>query len=301
MTIDIIFCKIKGSLDNTFLEDTMRKYVVKKILSNNVLLVGENEKEYILVGKGVGFAKKKDMILEDLENVENTFISLSGLDKYQYEDLLSKVDEKIVAITEEIIGMASKELGETLNPHIHTGLIDHVNFAIKRLEEGIEIVNPFLMETKIMYPKEFSIAEKSVNLLKERLNIKIPDAEIGFIAFHIHGGRSDKSKASALKNTKLVNQVVRYMENKLEIRLKENSLDYTRFIAHLMGVIDRVENKKYLKNILLPKLKEEFGFEYKIAYDISKMIEKELNVKVPEDEIGYIMLHLYKLNNLKDR
>lgn len=279
----------------------MRKYVVKKVLSNNTILVSENEKEYILMGKGVGFGKKKDMIIEDIENIENTFVSLAGLDKNQYEKLLSQIDDKIVAITEEIIYMASKELGEELNPHIHIGLMDHINFAIKRLQEGIEIVNPFLMETKVMYPKEFNISEKGVNILREKLGVEIPDAEIGFIAFHIHGGRTDKSNNYAMKNTKLVKIIVKYVENKLEIDLKENHLDYTRFVVHLMGVLDRAENRRYLKNILLPTLREEFAFEYKIAYDISKIIEKEISLKVNEDEIGHITLHMYKLNNLKTK
>ncbi|SHK02399.1 BglG family transcription antiterminator [Tepidibacter formicigenes] len=275
----------------------MSRYIVKRVLSNNAILVSESEKEYILLGKGVGFSKKKGMVLENIENVENTFVSLAGVDKDQYEDLLSQVDDEIVAISEEIIYMASKELGEELNPHIHIGLIDHINFAIKRLKEGIEIVNPFLMETKLMYPKEYSISEKGVNILKKRLGIQIPDAEIGFIAFHIHGGRINKSRSGALKNTKLVNLIVKYIEDRLKINLSKDSLDYNRFIAHLMGVLDRVKNKKYLKNVLLPKLKEEFAFEYKIAYDISKIIQNELKLKVPEDEVGYITLHIYKLNN----
>jgi transcriptional antiterminator len=279
------------------LEDRMSRYIVKRVLSNNAILVSESEKEYILLGKGVGFSKKKGMVLENIENVENTFVSLAGVDKDQYEDLLSQVDDEIVAISEEIIYMASKELGEELNPHIHIGLIDHINFAIKRLKEGIEIVNPFLMETKLMYPKEYSISEKGVNILKKRLGIQIPDAEIGFIAFHIHGGRINKSRSGALKNTKLVNLIVKYIEDRLKINLSKDSLDYNRFIAHLMGVLDRVKNKKYLKNVLLPKLKEEFAFEYKIAYDISKIIQNELKLKVPEDEVGYITLHIYKLNN----
>ncbi|SHH13009.1 BglG family transcription antiterminator [Tepidibacter thalassicus] len=275
----------------------MRKYVVKKILSNNAILVSENEKEYILLGKGVGFSKKRGMVLENIENVENTFVSLTGEDKDQYESLLSKVDKEVLSLVEEIIYMASRELNEELNPHIHIGLVDHINFAIKRLKEGIEIVNPFLMETKLMYPEEYSIAEKAVNILKQKLGIQIPDAEIGFIAFHIHGGRVNKSRSGALKNAKLINLIVKYIEDKLKINLRKDSLDYHRFVTHLMGVLDRVKNKKYLKNVLLPKLKEEFIVEYKIAYDISKIIQNELKLKVPEDEIGYMTLHIYKLNN----
>ncbi|OPJ56823.1 BglG family transcription antiterminator [Alkalithermobacter paradoxus] len=273
----------------------MKKYIIKKVLSNNVILVTCEDKEYILVGKGVGFGKKKDTILQNIENVENTFISLEGLDKEEYESLLSKVDKKIAAITEEIIAMISTSLQGYLNPNIHIGLIDHISFAIKRLQENIEIVNPFLLETKILYPKEYELAEKAVEMLRQKLDIKIPDAEIGFIALHIRGARSGYDKTTALKKTKLVNTVVKYVEETLNIHLKKEGFDYIRFITHLRGVIGRIENQKLLNNPMLDRIKEEFSSQYSISCNISNIIEKELNLKAPEDEIGYMALHIYKL------
>ncbi|EOD01498.1 BglG family transcription antiterminator [Caldisalinibacter kiritimatiensis] len=271
------------------------EYKIIKPLSNNVVLANKEDKNYVLLGKGIGFGKKKNMILKDSDNIEKIFISLDDFNLIEYENLLSKVDPKILELTERIISMVSKELKENLNPHIHIGLIDHINFAIKRLEEGIEIVNPFLFETKLLYPQEYKLAEKAVNILRENLNIKIPDAEIGFITFHIYGARKNKVKRDAFKNSKIVSKIIDYTQRKLQIDLSKGSFDYIRFVMHLKGVLNRLNEGKCIENVLLQKVKDEFKYEYKIAYDISKIIENDLRIKVPDDEIGYIALHLHKL------
>ncbi|QXM05343.1 BglG family transcription antiterminator [Crassaminicella indica] len=279
----------------------MEKYVIKKILSNNVVLVENQNQNYILVGKGIGFGKKKGFVLENPQVIEEKFISLKGLSENEYESFLSKIDPKIIELVEKIMVMIKKELGKELNPNVHVGLIDHINFAIKRLKEGIEIVNPFLFETKLLYPTEYDLAEKAVDILKNHLNIDIPEAEIGFLALHIYGGRENKSKKEALKNSKMLNTILNYIEKKFDMHIEKNSFDYKRFIMHLRGVIDRVVNHKTIENILLSKVKEDLMIEFKVAYDLSKIMEKTLKINIPESEIGYIAMHLHRLNSQKSR
>ncbi|MBZ2175369.1 PRD domain-containing protein [Schnuerera sp. xch1] len=273
----------------------MEKYQILKILSNNVVLVEKHSKDYILVGKGIGFGKKKGQSINNTQAIENAFISLEAVDSGELNDIISNVDPKIIELTQKIVSMVANETNKELNPHFHLGLIDHINFAIKRLKEGIEIVNPFLSETKLLYPMEYDLAKRSVKLLKENLNIDIPEAEIGFIAFHIYGA-NNKSKNDALENSKIINKIIHFVEIKLNLNLDENSLDYTRFVTHLRGILDR-SKKKYIENIFLKQIKKDIIYEYKIAYDISEIIKKDLNIKITEDEIGFIAIHLYKLNN----
>lgn len=275
----------------------MEKYTIQKILSNNVVLVENKNQSYVLVGKGIGFGKKKGFVIENLKNIEEKFISLKGLNENEYEKFLTKVDPKIIELVEEIMEMVKSELGKGLNPNVHVGLIDHVNFAIKRLKEGIEIVNPFLLETKILYPVEYKLAEKAVQILKENLKIDIPEAEIGFLALHIYGGRGDQTKNEALENSKMINTIVSYVEKKFDIHLDKNAFNYSRFILHLRGVMDRVSNHKTIENVLLEKVKDELRYEFKVAYDISKIMEKTLRVRVPESEVGYIALHLHRIRS----
>ncbi|ABR47463.1 transcriptional antiterminator, BglG [Alkaliphilus metalliredigens QYMF] len=160
-------------------------YYVEKILNNNVVIAEKDNLQYILVGKGLGFGKKaRDTIHKN--DVERAFVSI--------EELNIKGDE-IVGVSEEIIVMAEKQLGESLGDKVHTGLIDHIHFAINRIQEGINISNPFLNETKALYPVEFSIASQAVALLCVRLGIDVPQDEIGFIALHIRANRKNLKKS----------------------------------------------------------------------------------------------------------
>ncbi|MBS4537246.1 PRD domain-containing protein [Clostridium sp. D2Q-11] len=273
----------------------MEEYLITKILSNNVVLVTKQNKDFILVGKGIGFGKKKGQFISNLKDIENTFVSLEGINSGEYKDLLSKVDPQIIELTQDIVKMVSEEIDENLNPHFHLGLIDHINFAIKRLKEGIEIVNPFLSETKLLYPKEFGLAQRSVKILRNNLNIDIPEAEVGFITFHIYGATNDKTKNDAFKNSKIISKIIQFIQRKLEINLDKNSFNYVRFVSHIRGVLDRIKRNKTVTNVFLNQLKNDLSYEFKVAYDISKIIENDLKIKVPEDEIGFIALHLYKL------
>ncbi|HBW12987.1 MAG TPA: PRD domain-containing protein [Proteiniclasticum sp.] len=277
----------------------MKSYLVKKTFNNNAVLVSLGQNEYILIGKGIGFNKKKGSILLESNLIENVFIQVDETNKNQYEHLLETTDEKIVRIVEEIVSMAEKELGETLHVNIHFGLIDHINFALSRIREGIEIVNPFLLETRMLYKKEFAIAEKAVEILKEQMNIEIPESEIGFITFHIHGGRMGGKKSDSLSYVKAISQVVPYIEDKLGLTLEENSFDSVRLVSHLRGLIERCVKNETIENLLLDKMKKDFPFEYKISENIGLLLKKNIGIVVPENEIGYIALHLYKLNHSK--
>ena len=67
----------------------------------------------------------------------------------------------------------------------------------------MEIKNPFLIETKTLYPKEFSLAEMVANKIEYYSKVKIPKGEIGFIALHIHSAINDGEISNTIKNTYL--------------------------------------------------------------------------------------------------
>lgn len=157
-------------------------YIINKTLNNNVVIATKNDLKYILVGKGIGFAKKENDIINDENSIEKIFVSL---DVFSNKD----IDEAILGVTQEIIAIAENDLGENLNSRIHVGLTDHIHFAIKRIYDGINITNPFLSQTKALYEEEYNIAAKAVELIRERIGVDIPEDEIGFIALHIRASR----------------------------------------------------------------------------------------------------------------
>ena len=130
------------------------KFIIKKVFNNNVILAEKNsiEGELIFVGKGIGFSYKKgDKFFKSELKIDKEFSPLQGEKRENYIQLLEEVDSKVIGVTEEIIAMVSSELGEELNQHIRIGLTDHIAFSLKRIQDGIEVANPFLAETRTLY------------------------------------------------------------------------------------------------------------------------------------------------------
>lgn len=61
---------------------------------------------------------------------------------------------------------------------------------------------------------------------------------------------------------------------------------------HLNSSIIRIKNNKTIINYNLSNIKKEFSKEFEISKELAIMIEKEFNVTMPEDEIGFITMFL---------
>lgn len=275
----------------------MEGYIVTKVLSNNVVITQKDEEIFVLTGKGIGFGKKKGDPITEKDIIEQKFIQIKSEFKENYNRILTTVEKEIIAVSEEIIKLAVDRIGKELNSHIHIGLTDHINFAIKRMQEGINIVNPFDMEIKTMYPTEYAIAEEALELIKKRLDISLPESEKGFIALHIYSARVNQSVGETLRYTQIVKEIVEYIQKEINITIDEKSLDYIRLISHLRYALFRIDHDKPIKNVLLSSIKRQLKDEYKLSKKVCDIIAQKLDKKVPEDEIGYIAVHLSRIKN----
>jgi transcriptional antiterminator len=273
-------------------------YTVVKVFNNNVVLVLEGTTEKIIFGKGIGFGKHPKEKIENSRGIEKIFVIQDPSNINKFRELMTKVDEDVIEISEEIISLIGNELKEELDESIHIGLTDHISFTLKRLKENNEIANPFLIETEVLFKKEYELAKKAVALLEKRTGIDIPDGETGFIALHIHSARNKGTLSNTIKYTFLANTISEFIEDNLKIVLDRESLDYARFIVHLRFTVERIIKNSPIKNDLLTTIKRKYKSSYKLAERIGKIIEDSLQLKVVADEIGYIAIHLEKLKNI---
>lgn len=279
------------------------KYRVKKIFNNNVILaektkLKENDEaqELIFIAAGIGFSTNKgDLFQKDEYQIEKEFVPLKGDKRNNYFQLLEEVDSKIIKATEEIITMINQELDQNINQYIRIGLTDHIAFTLKRIKKGLEIINPFLIETRTLYKREFMLAKKAVAILENNFKISIPEGEIGFIAFHIHGAINNNEVSKTVKNTSIIKKLVAEVEAELGTELEYESLNYARLVNHLRFALERIESREKTSNPLLENIKKDFTKSYQLAGKLAKIIESRFDYQVPEDEKGYLALHLHRL------
>ncbi|MEJ9210740.1 glucose PTS transporter transcription antiterminator GlcT [Bacillus smithii] len=275
----------------------MVKYVVKKVLNNNVLIAADDENnEVVLIGKGIGFQRKKgDVIRQD--TIEKIFVLKNENEQEHYKKLLPYLDEKTLNVIISSLEIIKKRTRGTLNEHIHVALTDHLLFAMNRFMKGMVIKNPFLNETKAMYPFEYEIAEEVVDFIHETANIKLPEGEVGFIALHIHSALTDKQLSEINQYSQLLSDLVRTMEENLGMEIDRNSVEYMRLIRHLRYTIDRVQKGETLEESKKIKelLKKEYPLCYNLSWKLIKIMQQTLKKPVYEAEATYLTMHLQRL------
>lgn len=271
---------------------------VIKSYNNNIVSVNINGDERILFGKGVGFNKKFGDIIEAGTEVEKIFIIEDKDNLRNFKQVIKNVDEEFWTLCEKMISFIENELNESLNERIHIALVDHLNFAVKRLANNEVIDNPFLVEMKVLYPEEYLLAEKIILELENETKVSIPEGEIGFIALHIHSARNSGKVSSEIKNTYVINSIICFLEERIEVKIDKTSLDYARFLTHLKFAIKRIETDAVIKNDFIREIKSKYKLSYKIAKNVSKILEESLEKKVVEDETAYLAMHIERLRKV---
>jgi len=277
----------------------MSSLVVKKVLNNNVLIATHDMyDEVVLIGKGIGFQRTKGEVLTE-HAVEKMFVLKDPTKQEQYKNLLPEIDEKTFDTIVEAFELIRKETNSYLNEHVLVALTDHIIFSVQRFIKGITIKNPFLIETKTLYPKEFEIAKKVVDIVKRATNLNLPDDEISFITLHIHSVLSDKNLSEINFHSRLIGELILLIESEMDIRLDKESIDYMRLIRHLLFTVERINRGETLldspKITLL--LQNEYPFCYNLSWKLIKVMQNSLKKPVENAEAIYLTMHLQRLMN----
>ncbi|MTH53137.1 PRD domain-containing protein [Bacillus mangrovi] len=274
-------------------------FIVKKVLNNNVLIADHPEfQEVVLIGRGIGFGRTKGARIEK-DAYEKMFVLKNEREQEQYKMLLPSIDEEVIAVIHEVIEHIESKLQQPLNEHIHIGLTDHISFALKRLKQGLDLRNPFLIETKTLYPLEYELAKEAVEIIQDRLSVELPEGEVGFIVLHIHGAITDKPLSEVNQASQLIAVLTGIIEDSLKIVIDRESVNYMRLVRHIRFTIDRVlagekvEEPEKMANLL----KNEYPLCYNTAWKLIKVMQQTLKKPVYNAEAVYLTMHLYRLSN----
>lgn len=275
---------------------------IKKVLNNNVIIADHPEHdEVVVIGKGIGFGKKVKDLLE-VEQIEKMFVLKDKREREQYKLLVPHVSEKLIELMNDLMFYIQERIDAPLNEHIHIALTDHIAFAIKRLKQGFTVDNPFLVETKVLYPKEYKIAEEVVEQINSRLNISLPEGEVGFIALHIYSSTTNSEISSIHQNSRLITKLIALIEMNLQIVLDKESIHYLRLVRHLQYAIERVKKGEKVEESpsFADLLKAEYPLCYNLAWKLVKVMQQELQLPVYDAESIYLTMHLQRLVKVEE-
>lgn len=275
---------------------------IVKVMNNNVVnALDEKNREIIVLGKGIGFQKRKGDEVEEAK-VEKVF-RLPDQSKSQFEKLVEEIPYEYVKYTDEIVKEAEEILGKKLNKNIYITLTDHLHFAIERYRQNIIFQNALLWEIKKFYAKEYNIGLKVLELLKEQEGVELSVDEAAFIALHIVNAEMDGDLSQTISMPGMIKDMLDIVRYTFQVDLDEDSLSYERFVTHLKFFIQRAINRQYYPNEdneLYELFQKKSPKANDCAKKIKKYMEKKTDTEVTDEELMYLTVHIDRVIRHRD-
>lgn len=82
------------------------------------------------------------------------------------------------------------------------------------------------------------------------------------------------------------------IKDNYQLDLSNDPVFQQKFKEHILQLLVRCQNRQFIKNPMLLEIKRKFSLIYDISATVIAEVQKEMASTIPEDEIGYIALHL---------
>lgn len=277
--------------------------IKKSLNANAVIAVDEDNKEFILFGKGIGYGRKiGDKVDETIVN--QTFVPLTNSDIKEYLTLLASIPPILLEITRKTVAHAEKKLDCILNTNVYFMLSDHLNFAIERQKNGILVQNRVFWEIKTYYPAEFEVGLFALQLIQEELDVILPNEEAANVAFHIINAQTDDgSKKDGMNYANLISGVISIVRYSIGRHMDTESVHYQRFITHLKFFSERFFSDTMLiekNDVLFEQIAVSYPKATEIAFMVKDYLTSVYDKNIPKEEVTYLTVHINRLLNAQE-
>jgi len=268
--------------------------VIKNINNNVSVCIDNDGNELIAFGKGLGF-KSPPYEITDLGLVTRTFYDVDR----RYFDLLNLISDEVFEISAKVVDYARSKINTALNPNVVFTLADHIQFAIQRYNQNMNLKFSMYRDLKHFNPIELQIGQFAVKMIKKEMDIHLTEDESLSIAMHfINAKVGVMTQSDNVSNDFIIEGVTELIENEFKMKIDCSGFYYSRFASHMEYLLERGNEGKVLmsQNLnMFESIKSEFSKTYECAKKIDNYFDNKLGWRLGEEELLYLILHINKL------
>ena len=272
---------------------------VRKVLNNNVIITcDEQNKEIIVMGKGLAFGLKVGMEINQ-SRIDKTFALNNSKEVFRFQKLMEQVPAECLEISERLIDFAKEQLGKKLNNSIYITLTDHINTMIERAKIGAYLKNTMLWDIRRVHRDEFIVAQKIINQFNEIRGTDFDDHEAANIAMHFVNAQTMLGFSTTTDITKIMSEILNIIKYHFRITYEEDSLYYYRLIVHLRSFAQRLFSGTRYSDTddseLLQHIKKKYLQSYQCSQLIKRYIQDSYGYILENEECLYLTIHIEKV------
>lgn len=265
---------------------------IKNINNNVVLCVDSGGTEVIAFGKGIGFSKPPYEI--PLSKIERTFYDLKEVDF----DLIKEIPSNVFKASVRIVDNLERFMDIKLISSAVLALSDHINFAIQRKEQQIELNLTMHEDIKHLYPNELKYAYYALDIIEEETGVRLDNTEAGTIALHFINNQIQTGSSLNVINKLLIEDSLKIISDQYNVEIERGSFNFSRYVTHMEYLLQRSlkndqidSNNIQMFNTLVSKYPEAL----ECARKISILFKERLDIELNDEEMMYLMLHINRL------
>ncbi len=270
----------------------------RKVLNNNVVVtIDEHGSERVLMGRGLGFQLRPEDPL-DTSKIEKTFVLREGDDADRVKQLLTEVPYPVLAAVSGAVDEAERELQRSLGRRFTIGVIEHIQYVLERLAEGIRIPAANMPELRVLHPHEFAAAQRMTAAISASLNTALPPEEAVFLTMHLLNATRDEPNGTAALLFRRVQHVATTVETGLGVELDTESPDYARFVLHVQFLLQRLVSQTMLRGSdtsFFEFAKHSYPRSHAIAEQVKDYVRAATGSELTDEELLYLIVHVERL------
>ena len=253
---------------------------VKDILKKYDLKIAQYKTKGIKIS---GEENKLRYCIVDIKNIhlENEF----------FQNLISNINTNLL---DDIIKKVLSERKLQLTDRSQKKLCMYIAIAIQRSKNNKTVVYPSSLTNKIENTFEYNVAKEIVENIYTQLNTDLSCSEVYYITQCLLASKKliDVSESTNKKHVKnLVNIILKEIYEKLSIDFTNDEYLIDGLTLHLNIALTRIQFQMNIRNELLETIKNDYPLAFQMGVIAGKILEQYDNVKINENEIGYIALH----------
>lgn len=268
---------------------------IGRINNNAALCTDGAGREVVALGRGIGFGQlPREVAMAD---VTRTFYGIDA----RYLPLVEELPADVLEFAAQLADVARAQVSHELSPNLPITLADHIAFAIRRFEQGMQVAMPLAYDVQLSYPIEYRLGELAVAGINRTFRVHLSPKEAAGIALSIVNSAVAPSSMAAREDNlveRLVDQSTALVEKGLGIGVDRGSFDYARFATHVRYLVERLrtgtpfdEANSTLYATLLGKYPQVAA----CAEQIAQLVADRLGGTVTDEEKAYLTLHVYRL------
>lgn len=278
---------------------------IKNFNNNAALVRDQNGTEWVVVGNGIGFGKKKGDSI-DKEKITRRFIAAEK--NMALVNGVDDIDSRTLTLTNKVVHLVEQKQQTKFNDYQYLALADHIDFAIKRGIDGIELNDGTVRwEVSKLFPDEFALAQEAVKLLRSESKVNILDSETVYLTYHFLNSESDQTKVQeTMRFTQLIGATINIVQYQYGVNLDVNSFNFGRFVAHLRAFMIRHMSPSRsqgsdLDPDLLQLIKRKYPKAYGTVEKIGNYIQQKTGWTLQPDDKVYLTLHVWRVTHRQEK